>query len=128
MYLRFVVPVVHTESNRRTGVFQEIYRLMNGRELPPSEEQRAREILDWFNEHLAEPTRFAASSRPHAAPRAISWFKDNAIEHIRRMRELASILDAHGILVEVVRTARPGYIAYADEHQIIAEPFADTPH
>ena len=128
MYLRFVVYALDEDSNRRTGVFQEVNRLVNARELPPFEEQHARELFDWFDENLTKPTRFAASSRPHAAPRAISWFKDSATEHIARMYELASILDAHGIAVEVVQTARPGYIVYADEHQIVAEPFADTSH
>jgi hypothetical protein len=126
MYLRFVVPTLHEQSNRRTGVFQEIYRLMRTNELIAFEEQRAREILDWFNEHLAEPTRFATSSRPGAAARAISWFKDSATEHIARIHELAGILDAHGVVVETIRTVRPGYIVFEDEHQIVAEPFSDT--
>lgn len=126
MYLRFVVPTLHEMSNRRTGVFQEIYRLMRCNELFAFEEQRAREILDWFNEHLTEPTRFATSPRPRAAARAISWSKDSATEHIARMHELANILDAHGIVVETIRTVRPGYIVFDDEHQIVAEPFSDT--
>lgn len=127
MYLRFVVHALHEESNRRTGVFQEIYRLMRARELPVYEERRARGILDWFNENLDAPARFAASARHHAAARAISWFKDSASKHISRMRELAAILEAHGVAVEIIRTPRPGYIAYEDKYQIVAEPFADTP-
>jgi hypothetical protein len=127
MFLRFVIPVVHRESSRRTGVFQEIYRLMRAGELMPHEELRARETLDWFNQSLAEPTRFARSSRSGAAARAISWFRDSATEHISRMFDLASILEAHDIAVEVIRTARPGYIVFEDEHQIIAEPFSETP-
>jgi hypothetical protein len=127
MFLRFVVPALHRESSRRTGVFQEVYRLMRAGELLPHEEQRAQETLDWFNESLAEPDRFARSPRSGAAALAISWFKDSATEHVSRMYELASILDAHGIAVEVIRTERPGYVVFEDEHQIVAEPFSETP-
>jgi hypothetical protein len=37
------------------------------------------------------------------------------------------ILEAHGVVVERIRTQRPGYIVYEDEHQVAAYPFADTP-
>jgi hypothetical protein len=94
MYLRFVVQTLDEDSNSRSGVFQEIHRLLRSRDLPLYEEQRAQEIIDWFDEHLAKPARFAASARHNAAARAISWFKDSAAAHIARMRELVMILDA----------------------------------
>lgn len=42
------------------------------------------------------------------------------------MHELAILLEAHGIIVNVIRTERPGYIVYEDPYQITAEPFSDT--
>lgn len=42
------------------------------------------------------------------------------------MREIAAILEAHGVITEMIRTERPGYIVYQDEYQIVAEPFMDT--
>jgi hypothetical protein len=44
---------------------------------------------------------------------------------ISRIRSLVAILQNHGILVEMLTTDRVGYIAYQDEFQIVAEPFAD---
>ena len=42
------------------------------------------------------------------------------------VEDMAAILDAHGIHVEVVTSRRPGYVVYEDRHQIAAVPFADT--
>jgi hypothetical protein len=42
------------------------------------------------------------------------------------MHQLASILESHGYVVAIVREERVGYIVYEDEHQVVAEPFADT--
>jgi hypothetical protein len=42
------------------------------------------------------------------------------------MREIVGILDAHGISVEVLHTARPGYVVYEDKYQVAAEPFSET--
>ncbi|MFY7916503.1 MAG: hypothetical protein ACOVPA_17750, partial [Rubrivivax sp.] len=55
-----------------------------------------------------------------------SWFKDTAAEHIRQMRLLADILERHGIQVDMLRTRRPGYVVYEDDHQVAAEPYSDT--
>jgi hypothetical protein len=35
------------------------------------------------------------------------------------------ILEQHSVCVRVLKTDRPGYIVYEDEHQVVAEPFAD---
>lgn len=92
----------------------------------PHEQAAYREALHWFDENLTTPRKFAASSRPHAKKVAISWFKDSAQAHISRMFALVQILEAHGIVVDVIRTNRPGYIVHEDEHQVTAEPFNDT--
>ena len=73
------------------------------------------------------PSRFSLSARPHAKAQALSWFRDSAAEHIRQIREYQQILEIYGVSVEALRTARPGYIVYEDEHQVVAYPFADTP-
>ena len=36
------------------------------------------------------------------------------------------VLEAHGYHVSILLEERLGYIVYEDEHQVIAEPFADT--
>ena len=43
------------------------------------------------------------------------------------MREYQRVLEAYDIRLEMLRTERPGYIVYEDDHQVVAYPFADTP-
>lgn len=85
------------------------------------------ETYNWFKQSLPVPDRLSRSTRPHAHRAALSWYKDSAGEHIRRMRTLADLLGTHGYTVEMLRTHRPGFIVYEDDTQIAAEPFADTP-
>jgi hypothetical protein len=126
MYLRFVIDRTDEDSSRRQGLFQAIADLRNGGRLFNHEEERADELRAWFSRHLEKPESFSRSSRPHAARKAISWFKDTAREHIAKMYELAAVLEAHNVMVNVIRTMRPGYIVYEDEFQVTAEPFAET--
>lgn len=42
------------------------------------------------------------------------------------MRRLCQILNEHDIDTMTLSTFRPGYVVYEDEHQVAAEPFADT--
>jgi hypothetical protein len=53
--------------------------------------------------------------------------QDTATSHIGKMREFKTTLERYGIEVEIVTTARPGYIVYEDKFQVAAYPFADTP-
>ena len=104
MYLRFVVSELDDDSGRGSGIFQ------------------------WFNVHLKRPTRFTASKPPYyrKKSKAISWFRDSAHEHIARIREMVAILENHGISVHQLKTERVGYVVYEDDHQVVAEPFADV--
>jgi hypothetical protein len=42
------------------------------------------------------------------------------------MREMAFLLEHHDVPVRMIKTARPGYVVYEDEFQIVAVPFADS--
>lgn len=126
MYIRFVVTNLDEDSGRRQGVFQALVDAREDGKLYEYEIERLKEIHAWFNENLEKPAAFSRSSRPHAMNKAISWFKDSAAEHIARMRELVSILEAHGVAVDIIRTERPGYVVYEDEYQVTAEPFYET--
>jgi hypothetical protein len=42
------------------------------------------------------------------------------------VQQLEAVLEAHGYHVSMLREERVGYVAHEDEHQVIAEPFADT--
>jgi hypothetical protein len=126
MYVRFVVLSADEDSQRLEGLFQAAFKLRREGALVEYEEEWFREIWLWFNEHLKEPDRFSRSDRPGAAPKAVGWFKDSAAEHLRRMRDLAALLEHHGVPTRMLRTDRPGYVVYEDDYQVAAVPFADT--
>jgi hypothetical protein len=126
MYLRFVVPEIDRASQRPLGVFHAIGNLRDWGWLGPYEEEQAELLREWFSQNLLKPPRFTASKPPYyrKQPKAISWFKDSAKEHITRARSMAAIIENHGIPVTMLKTVRVGYVVYEDEHQIVAEPFA----
>lgn len=125
-YLRFVVPDIGEDSQVELGVFSAVWNLRNAGNLDVHEEEAHDRIRKWFNDNLEIPTRFTASKPPYHNKRskAISWFKNSAHEHIRRVRVLVAILQNHGIAVRILRTDRVGYVVYEDDYQIVAEPFA----
>jgi hypothetical protein len=103
-----------------------MYKLLDARELSQSETQELQAIRNWFEKHMDVPDRFARSTRSRAAPKAISWYKSSATEHIGRMHAMCRILNEHGIVTEMITSTRPGTVVFEDEHQIAAVPFADT--
>ena len=108
------------------GLFQVSGELRDAGLVSRYEEDQLIEIRDWFNENLKTPWPFSKSRKFHSKNVAISWFKDTATAHIARMYELKAIIENYGIVVDVIRTARPGYIVYEDTYQVTAEPYAET--
>jgi hypothetical protein len=126
MFVRFVVPFQDQDSHCLTGVFQAVYGLRDGGLLVDDERERFEVIRQWFNRHLPVPRRFARSRRPHARRNAVCWFKAHAADYLGRVRELAGLLERHGVPTEMLRTERPGYVVYEDEYQVAAVPFRGT--
>jgi hypothetical protein len=123
MFVRFVVTMLHQDTNQPMAIFEAVDLLPPVGHLPDWDERRLRELGDWFRARLPFPERVARSQRPHATHRAVSWFKASATEFIANARELAAILEAHDIRTEMLTSERPGYIVYEDEIQVLAEPF-----
>jgi hypothetical protein len=126
MFVRFVIHSNDADSGRRQGLFWALSDLDDAGRLLPHEQATWEEVHEWFRENLTTPASFSRSSRPHAKHVALSWFKDSATAHVANMYALVQVLKDHGIAVDVIRTARPGYIVYEDEYQIAAEPFNET--
>ena len=126
MYIRFVINDIDEASQKRLGIFHAIRYLRDDGKLLPYEEENMNQIMTWFSENLKKPNRLSKSTKRHSANKAITWFKDSAIECISKIREIVSILESHGINVEVIKTDKPGYIVYEDDHQVAAEPFSET--
>src|SRR5262245_22662863 len=128
MLLRFVSNLPDDENSKEpAGLFLVASWVRDRKEVSRTELDRLKHIRDWFNEHLKRPMKFNRSRRPHRKHKAISWFRDFALEHIRRAREMASIVAASGYAIREVHTEHPGYVVYEDEFQVVAEPFSDTP-
>ena len=127
MYLRFVVAKIDEDSERALGVFHAVWNLRDAGKLLAYEEDQHDRVRWWFDENLERPTRFTAAKAPYwrKKNRALSWFKDTAINHIAQIRRLVAILENHGVHVLTLRAKRVGYVVYEDQYQIVAEPFAD---
>ncbi len=125
--IRFVTDERHAPYGHRTGIFASAYDARRDRRLAPDDHEELRELLLWFKENLPIPDRFAVSQRPHAVDSGVSWIRASAHDHIGRLRRMAELLQGLGISVHELRTVRPGYVLYEDDHQVVALPFADTP-
>ncbi len=128
MYLRFAIDKRDGDSGRGLGVFHAAAHLRDYGDVEEWEAEALWDFRDWFNSHLEKPTRFTASKPPfyRKQSKAIAWFKDTATEHIERVRQIVTILERHGVVVQTHRTARVGYVVYEDDFQILAEPFSDV--
>jgi hypothetical protein len=125
--IRFVTDERHPPYGHRTGIFMNAYAVWRAHRLDPADHQELRALLDWFNENLKRPERLAASRRPHGDETGISWIRSTAHEHMKRLRRMVALLQSGGVKIHELRTLRPGYILYEDDHQVVALPFGDTP-
>lgn len=125
--IRFVTDECHPPYGHRTGIFSSAYDARNDHKLAPVDHQELCDLLVWFKENLVKPDRFAVSRRSGADNTGISWIRSSAHEHMKRLRRMSELLEGVGIRVRELRTVRPGYILYEDDHQVVALPFGDTP-
>lgn len=128
-FVRFVIGAVDADSARATGLFQAAYDLVDDVDTDPGVRAAIDAHLAWFEAHLDEPDRFGHTTSKgwyRRATRGISWFREEAIEHVARADELAWVLRANGVAVDRVRQDRVGAVFYADAVQVVAEPFRDT--
>jgi len=59
--------------------------------------------------------------------KGLGGFKPEATEMLAKSRDLIVVLPDNGYPIKTLRSARIGYVLYQDAHQIVAEPFSDTP-
>jgi hypothetical protein len=130
MYIRFVQASYNAMSGRRNGFFDAAYDLRNSRDTPLYTAEHVAALLVWFADNLPKPTRFNRTRSKGAWRRnavGLSWFKPTADAHLERAHELCAMLNENGYAITILKTDRPGFVVYEDAHQIVAEPFADTP-
>lgn len=130
--IRFVGDTIDANSGQPIGIFQIAARLKRSGTLSPEPAATLLADLRWFSLHLTVPRRFShhrdgqrrsASGQWVRTPIAISWFKPTAVEHLKKIRELARIIESSGQTIHELRTVKPGYITYEDAYQVVAVPF-----
>lgn len=128
VYLRFVSARRVEGMQAREGFFQLAGVLAEDPLTEAATVARLDELRQWFADNLELPERFSRGRGKGGSDdtRGLSWFKPSAKEHVARAFELKRILDEHGTPIDVLKESRIGYLVYEDEHQVVAEPFADT--
>jgi hypothetical protein len=115
LFIRFVVGGDAEHHRSLTGIITEARLLRDRGGLNQNQISWLEEVYAWFNTTVPP---FSSSSWPRDA---VTWFKDDAVEAIRKMWELASLLKEHGVPVRMLRSTNSGKILYQDAHQIVVE-------
>ena len=117
MFERFDVAELHHASGQPLGVFHAVRYLRDEDALTPAELRTANRVFAWISARLEAPDDAVLA----AHPKAISWFRSTATEYLRRAEQLAAIMEAHGQTVTRRRADDPGFVAYEDSVQVLAE-------
>ena len=128
--LRFVLRLPHPDTGGAEGIFRAAYGLQRNPNTSSHDRNELDALLSWLEKNLAVPRRFNRSKSKGFYRRktaGVSWLKSTASEHVGKMRELSAVLERNGIEVSELRTSRPGYLIFEDEHQVVAEPFRSEP-
>jgi hypothetical protein len=121
MFVRFVAGSDAENAFWLTGIITIARILRDDGELFRHEVDLLEDAFDWFNHHLPCPP-FQEKLRTGAWTRdAVSWFRDDAGEVIRRIWDVVAILEKHGVPIRLVKAENPGKIVYSDPFQVVAE-------
>jgi hypothetical protein len=116
--IRFVAMKTDPDSRSAQGIFQPAYRVRDDWEVPAHQREELRELLEWFDEHLPSPECLRGTRNKFA----LSWFKSESKECISRVWSLVQILEENGVVINKIKTGRPGHVLYEDQWQIVAIP------
>src|SRR5687768_10368894 len=116
-FVRLATSTIDHESHERQGIFVAAYDLRHTPSLTKDDRRELKRLLTWFGLNLRAPR--------HVTPRAIFWFRVEAVECIEKMWELVRLLGRYDVRVDAMTCDRPGTLAYEDEQQVAAIAFAD---
>lgn len=125
MYLRFAAPSARggvTRACVMPGFFGAAYDLWWDRKDDTPTLLALRRELDWFNEWLPVPKRFAVKARGVWWSDGICWFRDEARDMVAHANTLAALMQDCGAPVERHWTRDPGQLLYRDRWQVVAKP------
>jgi hypothetical protein len=124
MFLRFVGTDVDPRTGQPEGLMTIAYRLRDSGALDIADEVQLKLHLDWMAETVPIPSRFARGRNVnHKETHGLSWVRADATECVGHLYAIAEIVGRHGVVVNVLQTARPGYVVHEDDWQVVAEPF-----
>jgi len=124
MYLRFTTQFINPYGELETGIFMALKYLRDDHSLTKDDdEKKLKELSKWFDRNLEKPTRLSKGTSKLNADISLSWFKDSAKLHIKKMQEFIEIAERYDIIVERIASKNPGYIVLEDEYQVSAVPF-----
>lgn len=117
MFVRFVVGADGENHRWLTGIITEARLLRDRGQLAPQQTSWLEDTFAWLNDHLPCPP----FSKSNWGPEAVSWFKDTAEPSIKKMWEIATLLEDHGAAVRLLRSKNPGKVVYEDDFQIVVQ-------
>ena len=121
MFVRFVVGTAAENAYDLTGVFTIARELRDKGALEPHEVDSLNESFAWFNANLPCPPFQEKRKKKQWSDDAVSWFRCDAAEPLKRIWDIVALLKENGVPVRFVRTKRPRRIVYEDQYQIVAE-------
>ncbi|MFE5336685.1 HAD family hydrolase [Isoptericola sp. NPDC056573] len=102
------------------GIFVAVDHLRRAGVLTDGEVAEHLDLHDWFLEHLQNPDFYADGNTVGA----VTWFRTPLPVAVQDgVDRLCAILAAHGVAVDVVRSADPGTRVYEDELQVGVVPY-----
>jgi hypothetical protein len=122
MFIRFITEFRNEFDEIKTGIFPAAAYLCRSHIVYDYDKKHLIEIRDWFDVKLEAPDRFSKSKRKNAAKVSLSWFKSSALAHLKKMYEMAGIIEKYDIFITVIKIENPGYIIYEDEFQVSTLP------
>lgn len=123
MYLRFTTQFIDEDNRTQTGFFKAMTFVIGHRLTRDEDEVILKELYSWFKANLGAPPWFVNPKGHSHETKALSWFKDSAREHIRKVQEVMEVLERYDVKVERIWTKAPGHIVFEDDFQISAVPW-----
>ncbi|MFB7708439.1 hypothetical protein [Streptomyces sp. NPDC056105] len=126
LYVRFQGTDRH-ERGQFPGVFVLANELAAQGKLTDEQYRFWRTNNDWYDANYPNPTHFDRQVYdPALNPGAVAWFKNSAVDLIRRVDGYLELLAAHGVECHRLESSNPGRVVYEDEHQIVVMPVGEA--
>ncbi|MFC9246254.1 hypothetical protein ACFT7S_20340 [Streptomyces sp. NPDC057136] len=121
-YVRFQA-VVPNERGHFTGVFGLVNNLGRSGRLSAAEEHFRLLNNAWYDASYLDPSTVDPTVYdPAVNPCAAAWFKPTATHLLERVDGYLTVLRAHGIACETLRSTAPGRVVYEDDVQVVVVP------